>query len=749
MCSFCSQAAFQTKNYSAANADVPAVNPPQSGPQSAAAPNNYITETTDAAEDISTNYSMNVGDFFIGSASSTLTEYNDDWVKITLAANTTYTFSMNSLGLFDEGLNDPFIEIFDSQGNSLTYNNNSGPSLYAQVTYTANTTGVYYIAAGALELNNDSGGYMLTVTEGTKASFDQNMAAAALYESETSWSPGSAATPTTVTYAIRTSGNATDASGNSTSFQSLTAAQTLAAQKAAAEFSEVSGLTFSQVNPGGTSNSATVLFGAYRSFNDGAGAYAYFPGDASAASVDGDVWLNNSSVDGTDLRFGTYSYFVMIHELGHAVGLSHPGDYNAAPGQSITYAADAQFKEDTQQYTVMSYFSETNSGADFGGTFADTLMLYDIFALHKLYGADFTTRATDTIYGFNSNAGDVYNFSINTDPALCIWDGNGIDTINLSGWAMAQTLNLNEGTFSNVGGLTKNLSVAYGAVIENAIGGSGDDTITGNGIANTLSGGSGADIIYGGAGNDTIWGSSLVANPADGNDRIYGESGDDTINGNGGNDIIHGGAGADRIRGGAGNDTIWGSSSVADPNDGNDTIYGDLGNDTINGNGGNDTIYGGAGTDNVSGGAGNDTIYGGNGSGDTGDGGDLLYGNFGIDAIYGGGGNDTLYGNADADRFVFDTALNASTNVDQIMDFTANQDKIVLSQAIFAGIGSILDASEFQIGGADSSADRILYNQATGQLFYDSNGSTSGGQTLFATVTAGTVLTVSDFVMIA
>ena len=466
MCSFCSQAAFQKENYiTQDNADSGST-PGQSSFQAIGGSNNYITETADAADNITTTYTMNVGDFFIGSASSTTTAYNDDWIRITLAANTTYTASMNSLGLYNAGLNDPYLQGYDSAGNVLAENNDGGPSNYAQLTFTTNAAGVYYISAGAGGLNNDSGQYMVTVTLGAKASFDHNMGAAALYESETSWIPNAAATPVTVTYAIRNAGPAFDADGNSTLFQQLTAAQVIAAQQAALMYSEITGLTFQQVNPGGTSQDATVLFGAYTSETDGAGAYAYFPGNAGAASVAGDVWLNNDSVNGSNLRFGTYSYYTMMHELGHAVGLSHPGDYNAAPGVSITYAANAQFIEDSQQYTIMSYFSETNSGANFGGTYADTLMLYDIFALHKLYGADLATRAGATIYGFNSNAGDVYNFAINTDPALCIWDGAGTDTIDLSGWGMTQSLNLNEGTFSNVGGLLKNLSIAFGALIE-------------------------------------------------------------------------------------------------------------------------------------------------------------------------------------------------------------------------------------------------------------------------------------------
>jgi hypothetical protein len=101
---------------------------------------------------------------------------------------------------------------------------------------------------------------------------------------------------------------------------------------------------------------------------------------------------------------------------------------------------------------------------------------------------------------------------------------------------------------------------------------------------------------------------------------------------------------------------------------------------------------------------------------------------------------------ASTDRFVFATVFGA-TNVDTMADFVHASDDILLSQAFFEGIGATLDASEFQIGNANAATDRIIYN-VTGQLFYDSNGNGAGGMTQFASVTAGTVLDVGDFMMV-
>ena len=94
----------------------------------------------------------------------------------------------------------------------------------------------------------------------------------------------------------------------------------------------------------------------------------------------------------------------MMHEIGHALGLSHPGNYNAAAGVTLTYEANAEYFQDSLQYTIMSYFGSTPPGAVRTG-FAATPLAHDIAAMQSLYGANMTTRTGDTVYGFNSNAG--------------------------------------------------------------------------------------------------------------------------------------------------------------------------------------------------------------------------------------------------------------------------------------------------------------------------------------------------------
>jgi Ca2+-binding RTX toxin-like protein len=131
-----------------------------------------------------------------------------------------------------------------------------------------------------------------------------------------------------------------------------------------------------------------------------------------------------------------------------------------------------------------------------------------------------------------------------------------------------------------------------------------------------------------------------------------------------------------------------------------------------------------------------------------------LYGNNGNDTIYGADGNDLLNGGQGLDTFVFDTALNASTNKDTILDFTAVDDTIQLENAIFTTLTATgtLNAANFvanTTGTAVDSNDYILYNTTTGALYYDADGSGSGAAVQFAVLGTSSHPTLSnaDFVV--
>jgi serralysin len=515
-------------------------------------------------------------------------------------------------------------------------------------------------------------------------------------------------TATNVTFAFRSTAPAT-MPADTTGFTRFTDAQITAALASLQAWSDVANITFTRVNDGdGYSDNATILFGDYATGQNGAAAFAYLPGSRSSSSATGDVWVNYSGTNVSPALLN-YGQHTLTHEIGHALGLSHPAAYNAAEGVSITYGNDAIYYEDSRQYTVMSYFSETSTGANYrvAGTGASQYsavpLLDDIAAAQRLYGANTTTRTGDTVYGFNSNADRAWftTSSASTSLIFAVWDAGGVDTFDFSGYTQAGTIDLRQGSFSSVGGLTGNIAIAMGVVIENAIGGMGSDRIYGNSADNRLSGGPlGNDVIDGGLGIDTVvfsgvranytitWNGqtgtvtangnpqfttitnveflafsdqTIAATPTGGlnvsgdttNDTMNGTAFADTLSGAGGNDVINGLGGNDTLTGGTGNDQISGG-------DGNDTIVGGSGNDTLDGGDGVDladylaatggvTVSLAAGT--ATGGAGSDTLTGienlrGSSFSDTltGDAGaNMIRGGGGSDTIHGGGGNDIIY----------------------------------------------------------------------------------------------------------
>lgn len=280
-------------------------------------------------------------------------------------------------------------------------------------------------------------------------------------------------------------------------------------------WADVANITFTEVEAGRGEIYTNITFG-YIS-DKYTQAYAWRPHttddygrpytDARGFDVSGQSWYSSEpgALNVTPVA-GNYGRLTFTHEIGHTLGLNHPGNYNA--GQGVPSYKDADYAEDTRQYSVMSYWSEKITGADHKGYYASAPLLDDITAIQKLYGANYHTRTGDTIYGVDSNTGrDYYSAKSVSDKLIfTVWDGGGNDTLNFSRYKQDQKISLREGDFSDVGGLTGNVSIAHGVKIENAYGGRGNDVIIGNDENNILKGNGGDDVLYGGAGQDQLWG---------------------------------------------------------------------------------------------------------------------------------------------------------------------------------------------------------------------------------------------------
>jgi Ca2+-binding RTX toxin-like protein len=419
-------------------------------------------------------------------------------------------------------------------------------------------------------------------------------------------------------------------------------------------------------------------------------------------------------------------------------------NYTLAPGSEVEWlSADAVYGTNALNLT--------------GNGIANTILGNQ--GINVLNGAG----GADTLVGYGGN--DVY-YVDNAGDLIVEEAGGGFDAVYTD---VSYTL--------TAGSAVEWLAAAtvYGTDALSLTGNEFANTILGNQGNNVLTGGGGADVLVGYGGNDVYYvdnASDFIIEAANSGfdavytnvsytlnagaevewlstDATYGTAainltGNELANiilGNQGSNIITGGGGADVLVGYGGNDTYYVNSASAQ-------VLESTG-------GGNDSVYAstsytlGAGqeieflsADNFS--STSPLSLTGNELANT------IYGNDGANVLDGKGGNDSLIGLGGADMFAFTTALGAS-NVDLVFGFTQGVDKIGLDDAIFTGIGGLgaLNANAFHTGtGAHDLDDRIIYNSATGQLFFDADGTGVGLAVQFATLSPGLALTASDFQVI-
>lgn len=332
----------------------------------------------DASAGSETTYTISLGDIFQG----TLNPAEDkDWVKVELTAGTIYDFTLSGVDLAEFAL-------FDSDGNLIVLS--GGPRVPdgvipsgAKLIYSPKVTGTYYIHVGSTQ-SDHSGEYELSLVENTIPEGSYNEIADYLSDGYWEWSGG-----TRRAFDVEPGGVLT------VNITALTEDGQQLARWALEAWTNVTGITFEFID----TDDAHIIFDDDDDDPDRAGYSTSSVSDGVISSSVVNISTDTLIKSGTTI--GSSSFTTYIHEIGHALGLGHPGPYNGLP---FSNGVDNVFLNDSEQATVMSYMSQVyNTYINASYALNVTPMIADIIAIQNLYGVPDNINIGDTIYGYNSN----------------------------------------------------------------------------------------------------------------------------------------------------------------------------------------------------------------------------------------------------------------------------------------------------------------------------------------------------------